>query len=195
MCITSLITPLPRSPHTALSSNEQQPMRGALRGYLFYGYKRIMKLAPKFAVPLIVGECAKAFAERMNAGNQADDPTRPTRTQQGTVSSRGQRRGTTTSTQRQAALSLATRRSKRIEASLFNLILRNGTHSVTAGCERILLDGGARTSQGRVHSLPTCLHTALYRNEGLLTNLCACVEGPVISDGVKASMPTRSSLT
>lgn len=46
----------PAPARTAISATEQQPMRGALRGYLFYGYKRIMVLAPKFAIPLIAGE-------------------------------------------------------------------------------------------------------------------------------------------
>ncbi|CAO1635211.1 unnamed protein product [Sympodiomycopsis kandeliae] len=49
-----------------ISANEQQPMRGALRQYLFYGYKRTMKLAPKFVIPFLAGYGLIAWAKERN---------------------------------------------------------------------------------------------------------------------------------
>ena len=43
-------------PSAAISATEQQPMKGALKGYIFNGYRRVMKFAPKFIVPLVFGE-------------------------------------------------------------------------------------------------------------------------------------------
>jgi ubiquinol-cytochrome c reductase subunit 8 len=40
----------------AISPFEQNAMHGALRGYVFYGYKRIMQQAPYFALPVGIGE-------------------------------------------------------------------------------------------------------------------------------------------
>lgn len=42
--------------HTAISSNQQNAMAGALRNYLFHGYRRIMYNVPYFAIPIGAGE-------------------------------------------------------------------------------------------------------------------------------------------
>ena len=42
---------------TGLSPFQQDAMKGALRNYIFYGYKRIMQQAPYFAVPFAIGRC------------------------------------------------------------------------------------------------------------------------------------------
>jgi len=39
----------------AISPFQQNPMAGALKGYLFFGYKRIMAQVPYFAVPFGIG--------------------------------------------------------------------------------------------------------------------------------------------
>ncbi|CAO1626676.1 unnamed protein product [Jaminaea pallidilutea] len=36
----------------SISSNQQNPMAGALRNYLFHGYRRIMYNVPYFAIPI-----------------------------------------------------------------------------------------------------------------------------------------------
>lgn len=41
-------------------------MAGALRGYLFYGYKRLMAQAPYFAVPFGVGYGIYSWGRKKN---------------------------------------------------------------------------------------------------------------------------------
>ena len=45
----------------ALSPYQQNTMHGALRGYVFYGYKRIMQQAPYFALPFGIGEYGRGL--------------------------------------------------------------------------------------------------------------------------------------
>ncbi|PWN49385.1 putative ubiquinol-cytochrome c reductase complex 11 kda protein [Violaceomyces palustris] len=50
-----------------VSPFQQNAMKGALHGYIFYGYKRIMQQAPYFALPFAVGYGLIAWAKKKNA--------------------------------------------------------------------------------------------------------------------------------
>lgn len=56
ICLFLSTVVLPRASMSAISPFEQNAMHGALRGYIFYGYKRIMQQAPYFAIPVGIGE-------------------------------------------------------------------------------------------------------------------------------------------
>ncbi|CAO1621435.1 unnamed protein product [Parajaminaea phylloscopi] len=50
----------------SVSSNQQAAMRGALRQYLFYGYKRIMANAPYFGIPFGIGYAVYSWGVSRN---------------------------------------------------------------------------------------------------------------------------------
>ncbi|PWY96963.1 putative ubiquinol-cytochrome c reductase complex 11 kda protein [Testicularia cyperi] len=51
----------------AISPFQQNAMKGALKGYIFFGFKRIMAQAPYFALPFAVGYGLIAWAKKKNA--------------------------------------------------------------------------------------------------------------------------------
>lgn len=54
--MTISMRPLPPYfPPTAISNNQQAAMRGAIPGYIFWGFRRIAAQVPYFAVPFAAG--------------------------------------------------------------------------------------------------------------------------------------------
>ncbi|PWN98414.1 putative ubiquinol-cytochrome c reductase complex 11 kDa protein [Tilletiopsis washingtonensis] len=50
----------------SISPFQQNPMAGALKGYLFFGYKRIMAQVPYFAVPFGIGYAIYSWGVKKN---------------------------------------------------------------------------------------------------------------------------------
>ncbi|EPQ31442.1 uncharacterized protein PFL1_00777 [Pseudozyma flocculosa PF-1] len=51
----------------SLSPFQQNPVKNAVRDYIFFGYKRLMQQAPYFAIPFAVGYGIIAWGKKKNA--------------------------------------------------------------------------------------------------------------------------------
>ncbi|UZJ51015.1 hypothetical protein CBS101457_000335 [Exobasidium rhododendri] len=50
----------------SVSPYQQSAMRGALKGYVFYGYKRLMQQAPYFVLPFGIAYAILAWGKQKN---------------------------------------------------------------------------------------------------------------------------------